>query len=281
MGIVLHWHEEVLNAFSGFGLLVNLKPDGLHWILDFDEGHDLGGSRLAVDLVSVSAAPEPAALVALQERYAADGCQLVHLWEDIWKSRQAQVMGRIAALLGLNKRIHGRQTVVARVSQAVADDFLSRHHLQGAVRTRYRLALLFGAEVMALACFSNLRLMKGHAGEYRSAELARFANRTGYTVTGGFSKLLNAFIAEFRPDDVMSYADRDWSAGGVYLRAGFVLKARTPPARIWLDPLSLERFFPHRIPGPVADDGRGYDLLPVFNTGNLKYVLYLKGAAVV
>ncbi len=48
---------------------------------------------------------------------------------------------------------------------------------------------------------------------YRSYEMVRFANVTGVTVTGGLSKLIKAFAEEVKPDDIMTYVDREWSDG--------------------------------------------------------------------
>ena len=42
-------------------------------------------------------------------------------------------------------------------------------------------------------------------------------------------KSLNAFIAETAPDDIMSYADLEWSDGRVYETLGFAFENVTPP----------------------------------------------------
>ena len=49
----------------------------------------------------------------------------------------------------------------------------------------------------------------------------RYASAEGLGVNGGMGKLLNAFIEEVHPDDVMSYADASWSDGDVYRKLGF------------------------------------------------------------
>ena len=40
-------------------------------------------------------------------------------------------------------------------------------------------------------------------------------------VSGGMGKLLKAFIKDVQPDDIMSYADLEWSEGTVYEQLGF------------------------------------------------------------
>lgn len=229
--------------------------------------------NVAVGLLSPELAPDSAVLVSRQEEYKSRGIYLVYLWEDVWRSRREQVEGRMKSILGLNKRIHGRKTKIIKIDQMEADRFLEQHHLQGTAKAKYRFALRDGDELLAVAAFSNLRYMKKGGPEYRSAELIRFATRTGYTVTGGFTKLLKHFIALYQPQDVMSYADRDWSLGRAYEQGGFVLSGLTPPAEIWLDQLTLKRYFAHRLPAGVPDADR---YVRIFNTGNLKYMLYLQ-----
>lgn len=40
-------------------------------------------------------------------------------------------------------------------------------------------------------------------------------------ISGGMGKILKAFVNEVNPDDIMSYADLEWSEGSVYERLGF------------------------------------------------------------
>ena len=42
-------------------------------------------------------------------------------------------------------------------------------------------------------------------------------------------KMLKTFIKEVQPDDIMSYADLEWSAGDVYAQLGFKLEGVKEP----------------------------------------------------
>lgn len=264
MGIELDWKNNVSTTLQDFGL--NIEP-----IVDEKCNLLLCNHKLAVNLLSLNNDHSPCELIELQSRYQAMGIYLVQLWEDVWQSRTEQVLGRIKSILGLNKRLHARKATVMVIDQKHADIFLTENHLQASAKARYKFSLDIEGETVAVACFSNLRRMK-NTTPYRSAELIRFATRTGYTITGGFSKLLKHFIKSISPDDVMSYADRDWSLGNAYQQAGFKLVETTVPAQIWLDKQSMIRYFPHRLPeGTTADE----NFVPVYNTGNLKYILYL------
>ncbi len=262
-----------MRAFEDFGVELSDASTGKYALLSF------AGKNLVINLVSLNNDYKPEELIALQQAYLQEGVKFIQLWEDIWATRSVQVTGRVQSLLGLNKRIHARKTSVMAINQEQADVFLEVNHIQASARSKYRFALTADQEMVAVACFSSLRLMKrSRPAGYRSAEVIRFASISGFTVTGGFSKLLKHFIAQLAPDDIMSYADRDWSNGSVYEQAGFEQVSVTPPSEIYVHPQSLIRYFPHRLPGQagmMSTDVLGQDFIKVFNTGNLKYIYYL------
>ena len=48
-------------------------------------------------------------------------------------------------------------------------------------------------------------------------------------------KLLETFIQDVRPDDIMSYADLEWSEGSVYGQLGFTLEGKKGPVTFMVD----------------------------------------------
>lgn len=242
--------------------------------------------KLLIHLISVSQVVLPEKLVEIQEEGKKRGVQVIHLWEDVWRSRPEQVLGRLSSVLGLNHTVHGRKTKIVEVSQETANSFFEQYHLQGTAGCKFRCGLELDQRLVAVAGFSAKRPMH-HTPGYTSAELIRFATVNGFTVTGGLSKLIRHFIKTAAPNDIMSYADMDWSDGNGYTRLGFTAVARTPPMHILLHSPSLRRFLPHRLPAVVRDklsvieeDNRLSYLktlhyTPVYNSGNIKYILYL------
>ena len=71
--------------------------------------------------------------------------------------------------------------------------------------------------------------------EIRSYEWIRFASLPGVRISGGMGKILKAFIEEVHPDDIMSYADLEWSEGAVYEQLGFTLEGRKDPVMFEID----------------------------------------------
>jgi hypothetical protein len=229
----------------------------------------VGNGKLMVNLLNLGNNTKPEELLGLQDEYKENNVQVIHLWEDVWSNRQAQVLGRLQSFLGMNAKVHARKTSVIELSQLQADEFLNENHLQHSVGARFRYGLVSNGQLVAVACFSRLRKMHNAAGLYTSAELIRFANLLGVTVIGGFSKLLSHFINLHQPNDIMSYADKDWSLGSAYERSGFSMVDVTDPCKILVHRETLTRVFPHRLPENV--DLASYQ--EVYNTGNLKYIL--------
>ncbi|RDC58591.1 hypothetical protein DU508_00915 [Pedobacter chinensis] len=250
------WHHQLCSA------LAELKIEcHFFWFNDF-ELLKLVDHDFTIHLVNLNHHFCPEDLTKLQGEYTAKGPKLIHLWEDVWITRSKQVLGRIASLLGLNNRIHGRKTTIQKITKPIAQSFLNENHLQGYVSSRYKLGLFDKEQLVAVATFSALRKMN-YEENYKSAELIRFAVKTGYSVTGGLSKLISHFSEQYKPDDLMTYADRDWSTGGAYVKLGFINTDSLPPQYFCLDEhfnrsLIKENHFPRKT---------------VFNTGSLKYIL--------
>jgi hypothetical protein len=267
LGIKSDWQNNVFTALQGIG--VDIEPIQHETYTLF-----LCNKKTVINLVSLHNNYHAAELIELQCVYQHKNIYLVQVWEDVWQSRKDQVLGRISSILGLNKRLHARKAKIIVIDQKQADDFLNVNHIQASARAKYKLALTMDGQIVAVACFSNIRSMKRISADYRSVELIRFATLIGYTITGGFSKLIKHFVKTIEPNDIMSYADRDWSLGNAYKQSGFKLIEATPPAQIWLNKRDLTRYFPHRLPAAVIPS-MDENFLSVYNTGNLKYILYL------
>jgi hypothetical protein len=262
VGLDSTWIEALVGKLLASGIQVQQQNVQSFTLLILNE-------RLVLNLIPIPNSFGPQQLIALQQSYQERGLLLIQLWADIWVTKKEQVLSRLNSLLSKNKRLHGRKTQVTTLDQGAADVFLSAHHVHGTVKARYKFGLLHAGELVAVATFSGTRPMPSRGPDHRSAELVRFACVAGVTVVGGLSKLLQHYISIVKPNDVMSYADRDWSDGRGYASCGFVLEEVQEPSYMFLDPLTLERYFAHRKP----EEAHG--LVEIFNTGNLKYILYL------
>jgi hypothetical protein len=191
---------------------------------------------------------------------------VIHIDEDLWKTKPAALLNRLSTLFGNAKRSHARETVVARIDKKTAVEFQEEHHLQGALSGKYRYGLFKEGELLAVAVFSGLRQMK-HTENYRSIELLHFCQKNQHLVIGGLSKLLAAMIRDFSPNDVMTYVDRDWSEGKKFESLGFKRISTTEPQCFKINKTTHSRQF-------IKGDNKGIDPMhyTIKNLGSIKMV---------
>ncbi len=209
------------------------------------------------------------------------------LWEDQWQSKPKIVKSRIEALLGISIRIPARLTEVRSLDRPTTLQFLQKNHLQDAVLSKHKYGLYLPRKhfrvladppevdelLVAVATFARPRIFEREGEPHRSYELVRFANRLNTTVVGGLDKLLSHFVREHQPDDLMTYADLEWSSGRSYRKLGFAPQGDTPPQEFWVDPAAMERYYPHRLPnGITSDNAPKLGFVKIANAGSRKFV---------
>ncbi|MBP3944235.1 hypothetical protein J5U18_11835 [Sphingobacteriaceae bacterium WQ 2009] len=169
---------------------------------------------------------------ATTPHHAAQQINAVHIDVDILQYHYPKVLARICTLSGKCKRLYARQTVVARVDKNISSQFLAEHHLQEVMPGKYRYGLYDNGELVSLAVFSGGRRNHEKPAPHRSFELIRFCHKSNYLVVGGLSKLLKAFYSDFKPGDIMSYCDLDWSQNSSLSQIGFELKGQIPSIKL-------------------------------------------------
>jgi hypothetical protein len=220
----------------------------------------------------------------------------VVLWEDYWLSRKPIVISRLTAMQGFGVKIPARLTQVRRTDNAQTNAFLDKNHLNGPTSSKFRYGLYLPSRyyrilpedfqfdesaeelLVAVATFSNARIFTQQNAPFRSHELIRFASLLHTNVVGAFDKLLHAFIREKQPDDIMTYADREWSEGASYAKLGFERRDVSPPAKVFLDTTDLSR---HTVKRHASMSSESADISPVeyltvYNMGSIKFVRTIK-----
>jgi len=197
--------------------------------------------------------------------------RIIHLWEDLWKFHEIKIKSRLNSMVGNSRRIHGRETSIQSINNIQLLAFLDENHLNVPIKAKYKYGLFQNDVLLAVISFSKGRMIQRGGALYNSFEMLRFCNKLNHTVVGGFSKLLNHFIKELSPDDIMTYVDKDWSDGTSYSKAGFVLEDQLQPIEFFLDQISGQRQYSER--GGVALQESG---VKVYNSGSYKFIKYLK-----
>lgn len=193
-------------------------------------------------------------------------CFELRIWEDVFLQKPLLVLARLASLFGNTQRIHARKTKVLAITQTEANVFLEQSHLLGTATSKYKLGLFENQELVAVALFSRFLKFRELA-DYHSVELVRFANKTGFTVVGGMDKLIQYFVRNYQPDDIMTYVDAEWSQGESFQKLGFVREKTTPPKDFWVHPITHQR---------LVQNPDNKEFMNIKNSGNIKFRLHIE-----
>ncbi len=213
------------------------------------------------------------------------GIKLIHIFEDEWLYKQDIVKSRLKNILGLTtNKVFGRKCVIKEVSINDNKAFLDINHIQGNVNSNIKLGLYYNNELVSLMTFGKGRIaMGGNSNQY---ELVRFCNKLDTSVIGGADKLLQYFIKTYNPKEIISYADRRWSQGGLYGKLGFTFIHDSSPNYHYIKNnkryyrfgfrksiLVKEGFDPNKSEHQIMLD-RGY--YRIYDCGSKKYELKIK-----
>jgi len=168
-------------------------------------------------------------------------CRRFTIYEDLWFTKGSIIRNRLLANMGLGERVFARKCVVREIGAERVKSFMEENHLIGDAKSRFRYGLFDGEELVSAATFSSSRPMEREGRVVQSYEWVRYANRSSVRVVGGMGRLLNYFVNEVSPDEVMSYADKDWSDGDVYRKLGFVQIGETSPVEFYVNSETCER----------------------------------------
>lgn len=155
------------------------------------------------------------------------------IWEDWWTYKREIVKSKILGKLKLLKKIPARLCVIKRIEKSVSENFLKRNHLQGNTTSKIKYGIFLPEKyyrvldfkpfdkdeiLLGVTTFSGGRKFRDDSVSY---ELFRYCILNGYTIQGGFSKVLKHFKEEKQPDSIMTYVDLDWYTSGIYEQFGF------------------------------------------------------------
>lgn len=183
-----------------------------------------------------------------------DVLEAIVITEDRWRKQGDMMRARLLAHLERFTSLYARNCKVQKIDKETAAAFLEQNHSYGDAACRYRYGLYRNDSedgvLVAVATFSNARKWQKGDKRIRSYEWTRYASLPGVRISGGMGKMLKAFIKDVQPDDIMSYADLEWSEGRVYEQLGFVLEGKKDPVMFVVD--GQWRRFPVK-PGMTGD----------------------------
>ena len=219
--------------------------------------------------------------------------------EDRWRRQKSMMQSRILSHLEIFTQIYARNCEIRRIDKATAREFLEANHSYGDAACKYRYGLylkrhtghnalhhadfpdhagslchserseesLAPGTLVAVATFSNARKWVKGDKTILSYEWTRYASLPGIRLSGGMGKLLKAFIKEVQPDDIMTYADLEWSEGNVYEKLGFTLEGTKEAVTFEINNKQGRLPIRHN---PLA---RAHEDIPIENEADKKYLI--------
>ena len=167
---------------------------------------------------------------------AKQGIHLLQFYSDEWLLKKDIVKSVIASKLNLNQKIFARKCEKIIIETHQKNNFLNDNHMQGEDKSKIKLGLLYEDDLVCVMTFCKSRFNKNYKWE-----LSRFSNKMGINVIGGFSKLLKWFRKDY-DGNIVSYADRRYSNGNVYLKNGFENIRVNSPSYYYIDKNCNKRY---------------------------------------
>ena len=203
-----------------------------------------------------------------------NGCRMVFIHEDEWRYNRDAVKCYLWHLLGKSDSVYARKCRVMPVDAGIAVGFYHKYHIQGCVQGyEVNLGLYHGEDL--IACMSFSRKTSNRTAPYSEGlwELVRFACKN--SVVGGATKLFKHFVAEYKPQRVVSFSLNHLFTGKVYETMGFKLDKILRADYQYVDTKNVRRLhksnFQHR---RLAERFEDYDATLTEEQNCAKHNLY-------
>lgn len=217
------------------------------------------------------------------------------LWTDYWQTKKDVVFSKILHERGQSIRIPARVCRVKRITAPESAQFLLNHHLHPVPKARIHYGLFlpnayfrlipseFFAQLpgdsftehgllLAVSTFSNAKKITRNTRIFRSYEWIRSCTHKRFVVVGGLHKMLKTFEIDVQPDDLVTYADIEWSPQeGAFQQIGFEPYGKMAPCLYeWNEQEERRQKIQMADQPPIS--------LPLFNLGSTKWIRYYKKA---
>jgi len=149
------------------------------------------------------------------------------------------IYNKIKHILGLNSgdglltHVDGRKCMVKEIYKCDAEPFMNEHHIQGFVNGTSYIGCYYNDMLVAVMIIKN-----GGISSINRWEIVRFACDGHIIQNGLFGKCFKHFIDKYKPNKVISFADRRWTIdinSNVYTKNGFVIDSINRPDFKYVD----------------------------------------------
>ena len=210
---------------------------------------------------------------------------LIHLFDDEWTFKQEIIKSIIKCKLGLLIKVFARKTQIKIVSGSDAKNFYETNHIQGWATSSFHYGLYLNEELISLMSIGKIR-NKLKSNPLNMLELVRFCNKLGYSIVGGFSKLLKFAKLQLQCP-ILTFADLRFFDGSTYKMFGSYSHT-TEIGYYWVNPSNTKKYSrymtqKHKLPKFLGDKfdvslseennmiNAGYS--KIYDCGNIAYIL--------
>jgi len=153
------------------------------------------------------------------------GIRLIHINTNDWFEKTSIIKNILKQVLRkTTHKIFAKKCKIQEIDSKQSNEFLEKNHLQGRAQANIRLGLFYKDILVQVMTFGKSRYDKTY--DY---ELIRLATKLDYNVIGGANRLLKYFEKTYKPKSLISYCDRAFFAGSIYLDLGFSFSHNTTP----------------------------------------------------
>ena len=213
--------------------------------------------------------------------------QLLHIFENEWVNEKTKNIWKsiICSKLGKTNKIYARNCKIVDLSSKECNIFLENNHLQGKDNSKYRFGLMHDDELVMCMTFGKSRYNNKH-----DLELYRLSTKSNVTVVGGASKLFKHAVRLFEQmnmKSIISYADKRYSIGSIYLTLNFKYDGDTPPSYYWAKQSRLYsriKFQKHKLKDVLpeynpslseTDNMHNNGYYRIWNCGHMRFVYHI------
>ena len=159
------------------------------------------------------------------------GIQLIHIFEDEWIYKSDIIKNIIKSKLELIENIiYASDCEIKEIKDnQLVKTFLENNHIQGYIYSSIKIGLFYNNELVSLMTFSKKRKFMNSKLKKDEYKLLRFCNKLNITVNNGGDKLFKYFNDNYKPQNIITYANRRYSNGDFYKKLGFEYIGKTKP----------------------------------------------------
>lgn len=153
---------------------------------------------------------------------------LFQFTDEQWLTNKNICLSMIKNKIGLSHKIYARKCDVRELSPKEYRNFVEINHIARVAPAKIKLGLYHNNELVMVMSFSKPRFNKNYEWE-----MIRLCSILNHNIIGGASKIFKHFLNTYKPNSIITYADRHYSNGNVYKNLGFNFIENTRAGYKW------------------------------------------------